>query len=215
MQSFEPENTSEYKLKSYWDKRFEKEEVYDWLGTYKQWKEHLDIHLLNNVDNKKKEDLKILIIGCGNSTLSNDLYEDGYKNITNIDYSATVIEKMKEKYPYMNWVEMDVTNMEKFENNSFDFVLDKGTMDALVVDAGDPWDPEIEVRNMVLKMCQEIYRILKIGGKYLQISFQQPHFRKLYLLPKKDDQLLINWEYSCKEVDGIGLGYFLFTCKKN
>ncbi len=30
--SYEPDDTSEYKLQSYWDKRFEQEEEFDWLG---------------------------------------------------------------------------------------------------------------------------------------------------------------------------------------
>ena len=44
--------------------------------------------------------------GCGNSELSGDLYEDGYKNITNIDYSPVVISNMVQKYqhmPNMKW----------------------------------------------------------------------------------------------------------------
>ncbi len=44
---------------------------------------------------------RLLIIGCGNSSLGHDLYEDGgggYKNIDNIDYSAVVIERMAKKY---------------------------------------------------------------------------------------------------------------------
>ena len=32
----------------------------------------------------------VLVVGCGNSTLSSDLYDVGYKNITNIDLSTQV-----------------------------------------------------------------------------------------------------------------------------
>jgi len=34
------------------------------------------------------------VIGCGNSTLSARLYEEGYHNLVNVDYSAVVIDKM-------------------------------------------------------------------------------------------------------------------------
>lgn len=35
------------------------------------------------------------MLGCGNSTLSRDMYDDGYRNIANVDYSSVVIEKMR------------------------------------------------------------------------------------------------------------------------
>ena len=38
-----------------------------------------------------KSKLKILNIGCGNSKLSEWMYDDGYLNITNIDISQTCI----------------------------------------------------------------------------------------------------------------------------
>lgn len=46
-----------------------------------------------------KENCKVLIIGCGNSTLGEDMMKDGWTgNITNVDFSKTVIKQMKERY---------------------------------------------------------------------------------------------------------------------
>ena len=57
-------------------------------------------------------DFEILVPGCGNSSLSADLYRDGFKNITNIDISNTVVNQMlelyKDKYPNMPYKMMDV-----------------------------------------------------------------------------------------------------------
>src|SRR5215813_13303247 len=39
----------------------------------------------------------VLIIGCGNSTLSSDLYDTGIEHITNIDLSDKVIKQMKKQ----------------------------------------------------------------------------------------------------------------------
>lgn len=36
-------------------------------------------------------------LGCGNSELSEKLYDDGFTKITNIDISDRVIEKMKNR----------------------------------------------------------------------------------------------------------------------
>ena len=41
---------------------------------------------------------KILELGCGNSNLSADLNENGYENITSLDFSHIIIKRMKEKY---------------------------------------------------------------------------------------------------------------------
>jgi hypothetical protein len=41
---------------------------------------------------------RILVLGCGNSELSAVLYRHGYINITNLDWSAVVVDMMQEKY---------------------------------------------------------------------------------------------------------------------
>ena len=60
---------------------------------------------------------KILNLGCGNSRLGEDLSEEGYEDITNIDFSAKVIsimeEKCKAKFPKMSFKVMDALNVGK------------------------------------------------------------------------------------------------------
>jgi len=77
--------------------------------------------------------------GCGNSKFSEHLYDLGYKNITNIDFSGIVIDQMKERYkesyPEITFLEMDACDM-TFENNSFDFILDKGLLDSILCGEG-------------------------------------------------------------------------------
>eukprot|EP01038_Epipyxis_sp_PR26KG_P006013 gene6013-8283_t len=152
-----------------------------------------------------KPDDKILIIGCGNSSFSSDLYDDGYTNIINIDFSTVVIEHMRtlhdKERPLMTWHYMDMTDL-TFESSSFDIILDKAAMDAIMVDEGDVWDPNESTINMTHKMCQSIQRVLKKkNGKYIQISFAQPHFRTKYLMgyniiPPTDEELSHYKSYS-------------------
>ena len=73
--------------------------------------------------------------------MSYEMYNDGYMNITNIDYSTVVIRKMKEKYRLLKslqWEVMDITQM-TFEAETFDAVIEKGTLDSLLVTETDPW----------------------------------------------------------------------------
>lgn len=72
-----------------------------------------------------------MIVGCGNSKLSQQMYEAGYKNIINIDISPSVIAQMTEKFPHMIWEVMDGTNM-TYKDHTFDCIIDKGTLDALI-----------------------------------------------------------------------------------
>jgi 2-polyprenyl-3-methyl-5-hydroxy-6-metoxy-1,4-benzoquinol methylase len=37
------------------------------------------------------------VIGCGNAEFSENLYDDGYKNIYNIDICQKVVDFMKER----------------------------------------------------------------------------------------------------------------------
>ena len=58
---------------------------------------------------------KVLVIGCGNSQLSADMYDVGYHKIVNIDISDIVVKQMKEKNqkqrPDMEFHKMDVLNV--------------------------------------------------------------------------------------------------------
>jgi len=71
------------------------------------------------------------------------MYKSGYKDITNIDISDVIIDKMKNNYKtscpemkckteYNVGLIMDATSM-NFPDSSFDLVIDKGTYDALSV----------------------------------------------------------------------------------
>ena len=130
----------EYKEQWYWEERFKEEDNFEWLITFSQVERYLLPHL--------RADDKILIIGCGNSSLSADLYDrefhttrisstsiylkdyfstGGYQNIVNIDYSPTVISRMQELSAHrtgMQWLEMNMLEL-SFLDESFDVVLDK------------------------------------------------------------------------------------------
>ena len=149
-----------YSKKEFWNERFEKTTGYfDW---YADWS-----RLKSQYTKICNENSKFLMVGCGNSLMSNQMVKDGYKDITNIDISDIVIEKMKKEYPDEIFMEMDATNM-TFEDNKFDCVIDKGTLDALMCSEGI---------DLPKKLIQEMYRVTKIGGYFTIVTHGDPECR--------------------------------------
>ncbi len=68
---------------------------------------------------------------------------------------------------------MDVREL-KFPTGSFDFVIDKSTIDALL--CGD------SAFINVAKMMNEIQRVLKVGGIYMAITYGQPENREFHFV---------------------------------
>ena len=184
-------DNSQFGKKEYWEERFAIEEQYDWLLTFEQVKATLLPYLEDEAYGGKEA--KILLVGVGNSTFSADLYDAGYTNLTNIDYSHNVINNMekqhKELRPLMQWRCMDMTALTFTEDECFDIIIDKAAMDAIMVDEKDVWEPREEVIINADKCCQCNRQIMKPTSLYLMISFMQPHFRTKYLMGVHADRL--------------------------
>ncbi|KAF5335992.1 hypothetical protein D9611_006341 [Ephemerocybe angulata] len=174
-----PAKNEEYGTKDYWNQRYSQESDgdFDWFKTYSDL-----APILHELIPDKSS--RILMLGCGNSKLSEDMWDDGYHNIVNTDYSDILIQQMRERHSEarssMEWHEMDVRDL-KFDDASFDIAIDKGTMDAMMTAKGDVWDPPQQVIDDCNGEVSETLRVLKPGGKFIYLTFGQPHFRKRYL----------------------------------
>ena len=120
------------------------------------------------------------MLGCGNAKFSEEMYEDGYRNITNVDISSTVIKQMneyyKQKIPDMTYEVMDAREM-SFEDGSFDCIIDKACFDALL--SGDNSGPNSAA------MLNEVHRVLAPNGVYMSISYGVPNSRLGYFEKKE------------------------------
>lgn len=178
-----PSNHSEFQDKAYWDRFFIERgsSAFEWYGTYRE----LQPLITQYIPDKSS---RILSIGCGNSEFSHEMYDDGYQSMVNLDYSEVVINEMIKKNqnlsnnianirPHMSWQVGDMTNMkEHYADASFDIVLDKGALDALMsVD-----DPETHKKAKL--MFQEIKRVLKTSrSKYICITLAEKYILKTLL----------------------------------
>ncbi|XP_029170441.1 eEF1A lysine and N-terminal methyltransferase homolog [Nylanderia fulva] len=166
-----PKTHEEFSHADYWNTFFKKrgKKVFEWYGEYPELCEILVKYI------KIKDD--ILIVGCGNSTVSMSLYDVGYRNIINIDISHIVIKQMrdinKSARPNLIYEHMDATKM-TYLDEKFNVILDKGTLDALMPDTKETTISTID------KYFKEITRVLRNGGRYICISLLQEHIlRKL------------------------------------
>ena len=157
-QSILPSHHAEFKQREYWDKFFQERDskAFEWYGCF------ADMSLQLSQLFVKSE--RILIIGCGNSNFSIDLFDSGYTNIVSNDFSELVISEMSAKRPDMIWHVMDMTQM-TYETGSQDVVIDKGALDALMSDSSE------ECLVKAKSMFREIARVLRPdGGRYSMLT---------------------------------------------
>ena len=161
----------QYGNKEYWDDRYKLDtQPFEWYQDYSALKPLLSKEL----QKLQTPSPRILVIGCGNSRLSEQLHNDCHRQIINIDISSVCINQMKEKYTDykgMEFLEMDVTNM-NFESNSFDMVIDKGTIDSLLCSKS--------ASESCVKAVREVRRVLKSSGVFFCVSYGPPEFRLNY-----------------------------------
>lgn len=175
---------------------------------------------------KLDKECKVLVLGCGNAEFSEDMYDEGYNFIYNIDISENVIKSMKDRNTQRNKMlcilsylksdeVMDVRDI-KYPDNFFDIAVDKSTIDALL--CGDN-----SFLNVAI-MTKEVQRVLKSGGIYMVISYGIPenrvfHFErehlaldiKIYTIKKDYLDLDENTE---KVSIFIYIRCIMFTCAK-
>ncbi|XP_008783275.2 EEF1A lysine methyltransferase 4 isoform X5 [Phoenix dactylifera] len=125
----------------------------------------------------------LVVIICS-IVMSEDMVKDGYVDIMNIDISSVVVEMMRKKYahvPQLKYMQMDVRDMNFFQDESFDCVIDKGTLDSLMCGTDAPLS--------VSQMLEEVNRLLRPGGIYMLITYGDPSVRIPHL-----NQAGCNWK---------------------
>jgi ubiquinone/menaquinone biosynthesis C-methylase UbiE len=106
---------------------------------------------------------------------------------------------------------MDVRDL-KYDDNSFDFAIDKSTIDALL--CGDSSYINVAI------MLKEVQRVLKDGGIYMIISYGKPENRVMHLKRKHLDFevsiFTIKKESQVTDdIDDSSKTHYVYICKKN
>ena len=112
----------------------------------------------------------VLHAGCGISSLSQALYDDGFRHQVAVDFSEQCMLRQRElcgpARPEMGNAVMDCTRL-GLRPASVDVCIDKGTLDALLcIDEGS--------EEAVAAMADEVRRVLRLDGLWVIISFNSP-----------------------------------------
>lgn len=100
------------------------------------------------------------------------MYDRGWRNVTNIDFSEACIEKGRRSLaancrPEVQWLVADVCDLTNvFEEATFNAAVDKGTLDAIACSEGFDWS--------VPRMARGLARVLRPGGTWVCLSFTPP-----------------------------------------
>ncbi|CAE8686487.1 unnamed protein product, partial [Polarella glacialis] len=81
----------------FYDDQRDRRSTYDTLYGYEDFRPNL-ISYLKTRKVKDRGALRILHAGCGNSNVTDGLWRDGFRNIVNIDFSASAIELMAARW---------------------------------------------------------------------------------------------------------------------
>ncbi|XP_028258943.1 eEF1A lysine and N-terminal methyltransferase [Parambassis ranga] len=201
-----PRTAEEFSSAEYWEKFFKKrgEKAFEWYGDYNK--------LCGVLHKYIKVQDKVLVVGCGNSELSEQLYDVGYKHLTNIDISETVVTHMNqrnaERRPGLTFHQVDATQT-PYEAASYQAALDKGTLDAMASE---------EEGALARNMLTEVGRVLTAGGRYVCVTLAQESVIKLAV----EHFVQLGWavrlhclqEESSAQEDSFALPVFVLVCTK-
>uniref|UniRef100_A0A914H2M9 Methyltransferase type 11 domain-containing protein n=1 Tax=Globodera rostochiensis TaxID=31243 RepID=A0A914H2M9_GLORO len=172
-----PRNEKEFTDPLYWKRFFEHcDTSFEWYGSYGKLSPVLEKYM--------RPSDTILQIGCGNSSLAEQLHDNGFRNVHSIDTDAQVITQQKKKHyetrPSLKFEQRSAADI-GLPDVSVNVVVDKGTLDALLpsaeccANAGNFTDDDTTNDDLVTSMFREIDRCLTPFGRYIVITLAQQH----------------------------------------
>lgn len=106
--------------------------------------------------------------------------------------------------PDLTWTVADLTNLQPFEDQEFDVVIEKATLDSFLANESSQWTPSEDKVAMVDQSVASISRVLKkSGGKFISVTFAQPHFRLRFYAKEAFD-----WDVTFDVINKADLFHF-------
>jgi len=186
--------------KTYWDSHYAGDSSeFDWYQQYG----HIEV-LLAGISN----DSTVLVTGSGTSKVGVELANRGVATVTNIEQCQAAVSAMKGKFGNKcKWDQGDLCEM-GYANDTFDFVFDKATLDAILCQEGGT--------RISQKYLKQVARVMKPGGKFICISTGKADIRKSYLTSSfsQVDVEPINKPSTAPVEDANAPKHFVYVCSE-
>lgn len=138
------------------------------------------------------KDEPILILGCGNSKLGEDLLANAWRGpVLQVDCSSRVVESLSVRCAaYLESGDMlvlqdDATMLSAVEDETFHSVFDKGLLDAIFC---------VDDYPHCFQIMKSVHRVLKPRSTFCGLSFSRPEFILPKLLLPPD--AAANWKHA-------------------
>jgi ubiquinone/menaquinone biosynthesis C-methylase UbiE len=183
-----------YSSQEYWETRYQKVQgFHEWYCSYDNLKPLLEQKISLNHS--------VLEIGCGDSPLLPGLLEAGHTGLLHgIDFSKSIILKLiddqtkkSELCVTAEYLEMDARHL-KYEDDSWDVVLDKGTLDAMLCDKETGL---VNARELTEEACRVLKKSSGVMVFISHIQVETPEFddwMQNCILPVLDDHRSYLWK---------------------
>ncbi len=204
------------KYKDFYDKQ---QAMLDKCEKQKQWQAFFEIHGLY----PKSKDARILELGCANGFLMEFLRENGYNNLTGIEYDADLVEEAraknlnvingdaleilkssKEKYDVIYFFDVlehiDKDKQIEFLNEVFNHLTDEGFIGLSVPNALTPISSYFRYADFTHKCA---YTKTSIEYVLVNANFPKPSIRCSHVENEKITELKQTWYELCKLEFGL------------